>query len=291
MRKTPGPFTSIFLMMLLLTGIIPTLTSIPSIIDIEAFAEKKGLKEDSDKDDKKDYQERYKHYDFEKYLSNQYKVYKEYAQYYGDLLYNVENSDKNNHHPFFADEKFKEQDDNRKQKHSDRDYNDDANGKSSDEKDSLSDKSEKKKTYKFIKIIECSNLNINQYDVEDLSDVEKIINAKEAKDSRDVEKILNQVRSSENNNHDDDDDYNHVKESHIKNNKAGHQEYNLGSETKIIFLCNNDNLNMDSTNDGNDMIRNSLPSEGIMLPISSLKNNNNNNNNDNDNKVTTTTTS
>src|SRR5918993_417434 len=171
MRKTPGPFTSIFLMMLLLTGIIPTLTSIPSIIDIEAFAE----------------------------------------------------------------EKFKEQDDNRKQKDSDRDYNDDANGKSSDEKDSLSDKSEKKKTYKFIKIIECSNLNINQYDVEDLSDVEKIINAKEAKDSRDVEKILNQVRSSENNNH-DDDDYNNVKESHIKNNKAGHQEYNIGSETKIIFL-------------------------------------------------------
>jgi hypothetical protein len=278
-------------MMLLLTGIIPTLTSIPLIIDIEAFAEKKGLKEDSDKDDKKDYQERYKHYDFEKYLSNQYKVYKEYAQYYGDLLYNVENSDKNNHHPFFADEKFKEQDDNRKQKNSDRDYNDDANGKSSDEKDSLSDKNEKKKTYKFIKIIECSNLNINQYDVEDLSDVEKIINAKEAKDSRDVEKILKQVRSSENNNHDDDDDYNHVKESHIKNNKAGHQEYNIGSETKIIFLCNNDNLNMDSTNDGNDMIRNSLPSEGIMLPISSLKNNNNNNNNDNDNKVTTTTTS
>ena len=155
--------------------------------------------------------------------------------------------------------------------------------------DSSSDKSEKKKTYKFIKIIECSNLNINQYDVEDLSDVEKIINAKEAQDSRDVEKILNQVRSSENNINNDyeDDDDNHVKESHIKNNKAGHQEYNIGSETKIIFLCNNDNLNMDSTNDGNDMMINSLPSEGLMLPISSLENNNNNNNN-NDNQVTTT---
>jgi hypothetical protein len=289
MRKTPGPYTSIFLIMLLLTGILPTLTSIPLIIDIEAFAEKKELKEDSDKDDKKDYQQRYKHYDFEKYLSHQYEVYKEYTQYYGDLLYNVENSDKNHHDPFFADENFIEQDDDRKEKQSDRDH-DDANGKSSDEKDSLSDKSEKKKTYKFIKIIECSNLNINQYDVEDLSDVEKIINAKEAKDSRDVEKILNQVRSSENNNN-NDDDYNHVKESHIKNNKAGHQEYNIGSETKIIFLCNNDNLNMDSTNNGNDMMRNSLPSEGIMLPISLLKNNNNNNNNNNnDNQVTTTTT-
>jgi hypothetical protein len=258
MHKTPGSLTSIFLIMLLLTGIIPTLTSMP-FLDIEAFA-------DSENEDKKDYQQNYKHYDFEKYLSHQYEVYKEYTQYYGDLLYNIENSDKN---PFFTDESFKEQDDNRKQKQYDRDSNDDPNGKP-DEIDSSSDNS-KKKTYKYIKIVECSNLNINQYDVEDLSDVEKIINAKEAQDSRDVEKILKQVRSSENNindDDDDDDDYNHMKESHIKN-KAGHQEYNIGSETKIIFLCNNDNLNMDSANDGNDMMRDSLPSEGIMLPISS----------------------
>lgn len=278
MRKTSGPFTSIFLIMLLLTGAIPTLTSIP-LLDTEAFAEKKGPKHDSEKDDKQDYQQKYKHYDFEKYLSHQYEAYKEYTQYYGDLLYSVENSDKN---PFFTDENVREQDDNRKQKHSDRDDDDDdANGKS-DKMDS-SEKNEKK-TYKYIKIIECSNLNINQYDVEDLSDVEKIINAKEAQDSRNVEKILKEVTVSENNNDDDDDD-DHVKESHIKNNKAAHQEYNIGSETKIIFLCNNDNLNMDSTNDGNDMMRNSLPSEGIMLPINSLKNNNNNNN---DNEVTTT---
>ncbi len=37
--------------MLLLTGTIPTLTSIP-LIDTEAFAEKKELKQDSEKDDK-----------------------------------------------------------------------------------------------------------------------------------------------------------------------------------------------------------------------------------------------
>ncbi len=86
------------------------------------------------------------------------------------------------------------------------------------------------------------------YEVEDLSDVEKIINAKEAQDSRNVEKILKEVTISENNNdNDNDDDDNHVKKSHIKNNKATHQEYNIGSETKIIFLCNNDNLNIDSS--------------------------------------------
>ena len=283
MRKTSGPFTSIFLIMLLLTGAIPTLTSIP-LLDTEAFAEKKGPKHDSEKDDEeKDYQQKYKHYDFKKYLSHQYEAYKDYTQYYGDLLYSVENPDKN---PFFTDEDVREQDDNRKEKQSDRDDDDDddgANGKS-DKMDS-SEKNEKK-TYKYIKIIECSNLKINQYDVEDLSDVEKIINAKEAQDSRNVEKIVKEVTISENNNNDDDDDGdNHVKESHIKNNEAAHQEYNIGSETKIIFLCNNDNLNMDSSNVGNDMMRNSLPSEGIMLPINSLKNNNNNNN---DNEVTTT---
>jgi hypothetical protein len=282
MRKTPGSVTSIFLIILLLAGNIPTLTSIPFIIDIEAFAEKNGLEQNQEEEDKKDYQQRYKHYDFEKYLSHQYEFYKEYTQYYGDLLFNIENSDRN--HPVFTDENFEDQDDNRKEKQSDRDDNDDdANGKS-DERVSSSDKSEIK-PFKYI-VVECSNLNIDNYGVEDLSEVEKIINAKDAQSSRYVEKILHQARISENNNNDEDEDEdetNHVKESHIKNNKGDHQEYNIGSDTKIIFLCNNDNLDMDSTNDGNDMMRNSLPSEGIMLPINSLINNDKN-----DNQVTTT---
>ncbi len=277
MRKTPGPLTSIFLIMLLLTGIIPTLTSIPLIIDKEAFAEKKGLKEDSDKDDKKDYQQRYKHYDFEKYLSHQYEVYKEYTQYYEDLLYNAQNPQK---YLFITDENVKEQDDNKKQKPSDRDDDDDFNGKpstfeSDDGKDiTTKDKSEEeeeeeeeeKKTYKNIKIIECSNLNLNNYDVENYSDIEKILNAKEAKDWSVVKEILNKETISENN--DDDYDADNHKESHIKSSNAP-QEYNIGSETKLIFLCTNDNINRQPTNDddGNDMTR-SLPDEGIMLPIS-----------------------
>jgi hypothetical protein len=265
--------------MLLLSGTIPTLTSIP-LLDTEAFAEKKGLKHDSEKDDKKDYQQKFKRYDFEKYLSHQYEAYKEYTQYYGDLLYSVENSGK---HPFFTHENVRDQDDNRKQKQSDTNNDDGANGKS-EEMDS-SEKSQKK-TYKHIKIIECSSLNINDYDVEDYHDVEKILNAEEAQDSIAVEKLLHEVTTSENNDDDDNDNDNdnQVEESHIKNSKGkGSQEFNIGSETKIIFICTNDNLNMDQTN-GHDMV-NSLPNDGIMLPVTVLQNNNNNIGNE----VTTTT--
>ncbi len=64
---------------------------------------------------------KYKHYDFEKYLSHQYDLIKNILEYYGDLLYSVENSDKN---PFILQMKILESnDDNRKQKQSDRDDN------------------------------------------------------------------------------------------------------------------------------------------------------------------------
>ena len=166
---------------------------------------------------------------------------------------------------------------------SDDNYDEDKNGKSSksesnkkdiDTADKLysSDKSEKK-TYKNIKIIECLNHNINAYDVEDFSDVVKFINAKEVKDSRDLKKMLNEATFSENKN----DDFNQ-EESEIKNDKEA-QEYNIGSETKIIFICKSENLDIKPTE-----IIKSLPSEGIMLPITLNKNNNNNNNDE----VTTT---
>ena len=257
MRKdTPSSFTSVFLITLLLTGAasIPNLTSLP-LVDTEAFAEKKGLTNNIEKDDKNNYQEMYKQYDFKKYLSHQYEVYKEYTQYYEDLLYNAENPQK---YPFLTDENVKEQDDNKKQKHSDRDDDDDDfNGKpstfeSNDGKDiTTKDKSEEeeeeeeeKKTYKNIQIIECSNLNLNNYEVENYSEVEKIINAKEAQDSSLVEEILNKVTVSEN----DDDDSDNQVESHKENSNAP-QEYNIGSETKLIFLCTNDNINREPTND------------------------------------------
>ena len=104
MRKTPTSFTSIFLSLLLIIGAIPTLASIP-LIDTEAFAEKNGLDLDLEQDHEKNYQQMYKKADFEKYLSDQYETYKEYTQYYGDLLYSVENPEKI---PFFSDEIVKE---------------------------------------------------------------------------------------------------------------------------------------------------------------------------------------
>ena len=305
MGTTPPPFfTSVFLITLLLTGVISTLTSI-SFGDTEAFVDKKESKLNTEEEDKNNYQEKYKQYDFEKYLSNQYEIYKEYAQYYGNLLYIAENPQKNT---FFTHGDVKEPDDNRQQKHSDRDDDDDddddnddndnhANGKSSfvesnnEQNDIVTkekviytlDKSEEeekeKKTYKNIKIIECSNLNLNNYDVQNYTDVEKILNAKEAKDWSVVQEILNKVTFSENNKHDDADDdvdENQV-ESHIKNSKEP-QQYNIGSETKIIFICTNDNLNMEPTNADNNLIR-SLPDEGIILPITAPTENNNNNNN------------
>ena len=305
MSTTPPPFfTSVFLITLLLTGVISTLTSI-SFGDTEAFVDKKESKLNTEEEDKNNYQEKYKQYDFEKYLSNQYEIYKEYAQYYGNLLYIAENPQKNT---FFTHGEVKEPDDNRQQKHSDRDDDDDdndddnddndnhANGKSSfvesnNEKNDIVtkenvihtlDKSEEeekeKKTYKNIKIIECSNLNLNNYDVQNYTDVEKILNAKEAKDWSVVQEILNKVTFSENNKHDDADDVDENQvESHIKNSKEPHQ-YNIGSETKIIFICTNDNLNMEPTNADNNLIR-SLPDEGIILPITAPTENNNNNNN------------
>ncbi len=282
MRKaTPSSFTRVFLITLLLTGAASIATSLP-LVDTEAFAEKKGLTNNIEKDDKNNYQEMYKKYDFEKYLSHQYEVYEEYAQFYKALLYNAENPQK---YPFFTDGNVIEQDDNKKQKHFDRDDDDDDNdfnGKSStfesnDEKDITTKEKneEEKKTYKNIQIIECSNLNLNNYEVENYSDVEKILNANEAEDASLVEEILNKVPVSEN----DDEEDNQV-ESH-KENSNEPQEYNIGSETKLIFLCTNDNINKQPTNDddGNDMTR-SLPDEGIMLPISAHTKNYNNNVND-----------
>lgn len=275
MRKTPSSFTRIFLIMLLITGVIPTLTSI-SLIDAEAFSEKTGLKQNIEND----YQKMYKQRDFEKYLSHQYEFYKEYTEYYDDLLNGMENENKPSS---ITNENFKENnddDDDKKSKQSNTD-DDDAKDEftlksdwkkkdfAADKIYSSSDKSEKKK-YKSVQIIECSNLNINAYEVEDFSDVET---------------LLNKAPIFQN-----DDNQNELQ---LKNNKEA-KEYNIGSDTKIIFICNNENQNFspnNSPNDSNDIIS-SLPDEGIMLPVNSPNNNNynnnHNNNNDNDNEITTT---
>ena len=258
MRKTPSSFTSIFLIILLITGVIPSLTSI-SLMDAEASSEKKG----SEQHIENDYQKMYKQRDFEKYLSHQYEFYKEFTEYYDDLLNSIEN-EKNP--SSITNENVKENDDDDDDKKSKQSNNDDDDAKAKFtleydwKKDiatdkiyssSAEDKSEKKK-YKNIKIIECSNLNINAYEVEDFSDVETLLN----------KAIISQ----------NDDNQNELQ---LKNNKET-KEYNIGTETKIIFVCNNENQDISSNNspnESNDIIS-SLPDEGIMLSVNSPNNNN-----------------
>jgi hypothetical protein len=281
MLKTPSSSscTSGFLIMLLLTGVIPTLTSI-SLIDTEGFPEKQGLKQNSENDD---YQDMYKQRDFEKYLSQQYEVHKEYTDYYDFLLNGNDNSEENP--SIITDEDFKEieDDDNDKTEKKQSNNNihnddDDDDGKdkfpfgsdwkkddiATDETDSSSsDKRDEENSYKNIKVIECSSLNINAYEVADMNELDSLLNKAT-------------MAGNENN--------------QMKNNNKETQEYNLGSETKIIFICNNENKNVSPSNDY-DMI-NLLPNQGIILPINSEKNNDdnddNNNNNNNDFDVTTT---
>ena len=262
MRKPSTSFTtSIFLIMLLLTGAIPTLTSI-SFIYGEEFSEEE-LELNLENDHEKNYQEMYKDYDFKKYLSHQYEVSKEYADYYMDLLYSVETTSE--HNPFIIDEDFKqEKDDNKKREHysntNDDDDKDDRNDgrysssesdedddereddSSRDKKHSSSDKNEKK-SYKNILVIECINHNINNYNIKDFSDIEPLL-SKEGEDFSDIEPLLNEATTSENDNQG---------KSKMKNNK-GSQEYNIGSDTKIIFICQSDNHNIDP-NHGNNIIK------------------------------------
>jgi hypothetical protein len=269
--------------MLLLTGAIPTLTSI-SFIYGEEFSEEE-LELNLENDHEKNYQEMYKDYDFKKYLSHQYEVSKEYADYYRGLLYNVETSE---HNPFIIDEDFKqEKDDNKKRAHyysntnnddDDNDEDDGNDGRSSssesddddereddisrDKKHSSSDKNEEK-SYKNILVIECINHNINNYDIKDFRDIEPLL-SKEQEDFSDIEPLLNEATTSENDN----------QEKSKRINNKGIQEYNIESDTKIIFICQNDNHNIDP-NQGNNIIK-SLPDEGIILPMNSYKDNNNN---------------
>ncbi|HEX2409473.1 MAG TPA: hypothetical protein VHJ38_19890, partial [Nitrososphaeraceae archaeon] len=200
-----------------------------------------------------DYQKKYKQHDFEKYLSHQYAFYKEYTDYYDDLLNSVENSKKK---PFTLSENINSNSDEKKSDQFNTNNNNDKReyileyeGKQSMATDdqkiySSLDKSEKK-NYKDIKILECSNSNINAYEVEHSSDVET---------------ILNKVIFSQNG----EDKQNNLQ---INNNKEI-QEYNIGKETKVIFICDNKNQNISpntSLPDEDSNIKTSVPDEGIIL--------------------------
>ena len=131
-------------------------------------------------------------------------------------------------------------------------------GHSSDDKKSSSDKNtDDKKTYKNIKIIECRNFNINAYEVEDL---------------KSIATLLNKPTTFEN------DDYanaNQQEKSYNEKNSKEVKEYDINSNTKVIFICNNENHDLRPVNSGNNLTPQPLTNEGILLPTHSQNSNNN----------------
>ena len=250
--------------MVLITAIIITgaiISIAVSLTDTKAFADIPDEKQIKKTDNEMliNYQQMYKQYDFAKYL-NYYYTYtnKEYTEN-DDSNNGAENSGIN---PFAAatfDNKFDEKDDKPKeqqQQQSNRGNEDDEKKYSSNKKND-NDKNQ----FTNIKIIECRNLKINAYEVEDL---------------KSIENLINKPTSFEN-----DIDGNQQGESQMENNRQT-QEFNTGSNTKIIFICNNESYNLSPVNSNH--VTNPIPNSGVIIPTNSQNNNNNNA----DEKTTTT---
>ena len=275
--RTPISFATMIMLItsIILTGAIITISI--SLTDTLAFSDKIALKEIQQKDDdnEKNYQQMYKQFDFEKYLNYHYTYIKEYDENHNSNS-GADISDK---YPFTAlalSNFFNDKDNNKKvkekQQQSDRDKDADKakyileldNKKhiTDDEKKYSSDKNNKK-TYKNIKIIECRNLNIKAYEVEDL---------------KSIETLLNKPTIFEN---DDDGISNQQGNSHSENNGRGEaKEYVINSNTKVIFICNNENHDLRPIKSNNNNLIPPLTSDGIIIPMYPQKNNNNNNDDD-----------
>ena len=264
MRRTP--FASIiFISFIIITGAIISIGV--SLTETKAFSDKTAQKQINEKDDaQKNYQQMYKQYDFAKYLNYYYTYSNEYNQNY-DSHNGVDNSEKNPFDSAFHNFNGKNDDDNnKKQQQQSNRHSDDSKVKyvlERDRKDIVenkkdsSDKNEKQ-TYKNLKIIECRNFNINAYELEDLKGVKALL----SKPS---------VVENENGNQQGKD--------HSSEISKEAREYNIGSNTKVIFICNNERYSL-SPLDSNNVIH-SIPSNGIIIPTNSQ---NNNNDDDNDAK-------
>lgn len=260
--------------MLLITSIILSgaVITIPvTLTDKMAFSEKIDQKQVQQKDDdnSQNYQQMYKQYDFVKYLNYHYTYNKEYME----NLDSNSDADISEKKPSAAStaiyNNFIDKDNNKKQQqqqqpHSEREKDedkakyilelDDKNRKHlADDTKYSSDKNDKK-TYKNIKIIECRNFNINAYEIQDL---------------KGIENLLNKPTTFENN----DVNSNQKGKSHIENNSREVNEYEINSNTKVIFICNNTNHDLLPIN--STTLIQPIPSDGIILPTHSQNKNNN----------------
>ena len=261
--RTTSFFTLLLLTSIILIGAVITIAvSLTDTLAISDKIEQKQIQQKDDDANKKNYQQMYKQYDFEKYLNYHYTYIPEYNENHDSNSEDHEDNKKQ-----LQQQQFNREKDDAKAKYI---LELDDRKDSSDDKKSSSDKNkDDKKTYKNIKIIECRNFNINAYEVEDL---------------KSIATLLNKPTTFEN------DDYangNQQEKSHNEKNSREVKEYDINSNTKVIFICNNENHDLRPVNSGNNLTPQPLPNDGIILPTHSQ----NSNNNGEDKPATTTTIS
>jgi hypothetical protein len=266
-----------FSTLLLLTSIIlmgAVITIAVSLTDTLAISDKIDQKQiqqkENDDANKKNYQQMYKQYDFEKYLNYHYTFIPEYNENH-DSNNDDDISEKNPFATAAIYNEFKDYEDNKKQQQQQQ-FNrekDDTKGKYilelddrkdfSDDKKYSSDKNkdDNQKTYKNIKIIECRNFNINAYEVEDLKSIATLLNKPTTFETDDYANGKQQEKS------------------HNEKNSKEVKEYDINSNTKVIFICNNNNHDLRPVNSGNNLTSQPLTNDGILLPTHSQNSNNN----------------
>jgi len=254
-------------MTILLSGAVITVSV--SLTEILATSDnnidqKQIQQKDDNNNNQKNYQQLYKQYDFEKYLNYHYMFIPQYNND-DDSDNGNDISEKNSFAVAAIDKDFKKKEDNNKQlqqqsnKGKDRaksEYILELEDKKdfADHKKYSSDKNDKK-TYKNIKIIECRNFNINAYEVEDL---------------KSIGTLLNKPTAFENDGADDDNVGNQQLKSHDQKNSREDKVYDINSNTKVIFVCNNEHHDLRPIN--SNYLTQSLTNDGILLPEHSNNN-------------------
>ncbi len=252
------PFAAMFFItFIIITAVIISIGT--SLTEIEAFSDNPDLKQIKEKADGKiNYQQLYKQYDFAKYLNHYYTYSKEDGKNY-ESPDGIENS-KVNSFSITSNNLNDRDGDNKKQqqKQSNR-HNDDSKvtkileldrKNMVEDKTDSSDKKRDKQTFKNVKIIECRNFNINAYELDDLQSVETLLSNPDIFEN---------------------DDVNQQGKGHSSEKSKEAREYNIGSNTKVIFICNNEKYNLSPLNSNN--FGDSLSSDGIIVPTSVSKNN------------------
>lgn len=268
--RTTSFSTLLLILTIILSGAVLTITI--SLTDTLATSDNIDQKQIQQKDDtnnnQKNYQQLYKQYDFEKYLNYHYTFIPQYNEDQ-DSNNRADISEKNLFATATIDNDFKNKEDNKKQlkqqstiREKDRDKSEyileiEDRKDSTDHKKYSSDKNDKK-TYKNIKIIECRNFNINAYEVEDL---------------KSIRTLLSKPTTFEYDDDDEEEVGNQQLKSHDKKNTRESKEYDINSNTKVIFVCNNENHDLRPINSNNNLTQ-PLSNGGLLLPTHSQNNNN-----------------